>query len=74
MTFHKKNYILILISILLIVLGFILLAGGGAENPVEEFSYEIYSVRRLWIAPIVLVAAFVLAGVAIFKRFKNEEK
>ncbi len=70
MTFNKKNYILLLIAVGLIVLGFILLAGGGAENPEVEFSEDIFSFRRLWIAPIVLVAGFTLVGVAIFRRAK----
>ncbi len=70
MTFSKKNYLLLIASVVVIAVGFILLSGGGAENPETEFSYEIYSVRRLWVAPIVLVAGFTTAAVAIFKRFK----
>lgn len=69
MTFTKKNYILMIVGVLMIVLGFILLSGGGAEKPETEFSYDIFSFRRLWIAPIVLVAGFVVEAVAIFKRF-----
>lgn len=69
MTFTKKNYILMIVGVLMIVLGFILLSGGGAENPATEFSYDIFSFRRLWVAPIVLVAGFVVEAVAIFKRF-----
>ncbi len=71
MTFSKKNYILMGVGVALIVLGFILLSGGGAENPETEFSYEIYSFRRLWVAPIVLIAGFAVEAIAIFKRFKN---
>ncbi len=70
MTFSKKNYLLLIISVVVIAVGFILLSGGGAEDPKTEFSYEIYSFRRLWVAPIVLVLGFATAGVAIFKRFK----
>lgn len=71
MTFSKKNYLLLAISILLLIIGFALLAGGGAENPAVEFSEDIYSFRRLWVAPIVLMGGLVLAGVAIFKRFEK---
>ncbi len=70
MNFSKKNYILLLIAVALLVLGFILLSGGGAENPATEFSEDIYSVRRLWVAPILLVSGFVLVGIAVLKRFK----
>lgn len=69
MTFSKKNYILMCVGVALLVLGFILLSGGGAENPETEFSYEIYSFRRLWVAPIVLVLGFIVEAVAILKRF-----
>lgn len=69
MTFSKKNYILMGVGVALLVLGFILLSGGGAENPETEFSYDIYSFRRLWVAPIVLVAGFVVEAIAILKRF-----
>ncbi|MFI3299183.1 MAG: DUF3098 domain-containing protein [Rikenellaceae bacterium] len=68
MVFNKKNYIIMGIAVALIVLGFILLSGGAAENPAEEFSYEIYSFRRLWVAPIVLVLGFGGVIVAIFKK------
>ncbi len=71
MTFNKKNYTLLLISVALLVLGFILLSGGGVENPEVEFSEDIYSFRRLWVAPIVIVGGFVLTGIAIFRRFKS---
>lgn len=74
MTFTKKNYILMLIGIVLLVLGFILLSGGGSDDPVNTFSTEIYSFRRLWVAPIVLVAGFVLEAVAIFKKFDSTEE
>ncbi len=71
MTFSKKNYLMMLAAVGLLILGFVLLSGGAPENPVEEFSEDIYSFRRLWLAPIVLVGGFVLAGVAIFKRFED---
>ncbi len=71
MTFNKKNFYILAAAILLIIIGFILLSGGGAENPATEFSEEIYSFRRLWVAPIVLIGGFVCAAFAIFKRFEQ---
>ncbi len=69
MTFTKKNYMLMLVGVALLVVGFVLLSGGGSDDPVNTFSTEIYSFRRLWVAPIVLVLGFVVEGIAIFKRF-----
>lgn len=68
MTFSKRNYILMAAGLVLIVVGFILLSGGGAENPTTEFSYDLFSFRRLWLAPIAILGGLVLEGVAIMHR------
>lgn len=69
MTFSKKSYILMGVGVLLIALGFITLMGGGVSDPTKEFSYEIFSFRRLWVAPILLVLGFGLEIFAILFRF-----
>lgn len=71
MPLGKKNYILIGVAMLTIVIGFLLLAGGGAENPATEFNYEMFSTRRIVIAPLVLLLGFVIGGVAIMRKFKQ---
>ncbi len=70
MPLGRKNHIIIGVAILLLVVGFVLLSGGGTDNP-NEFNYDIFSVRRLVVAPIVLVAGYVLVGVGIMKKFKD---
>jgi hypothetical protein len=57
--FGKKNYVIMLIGIAFIGLGFILMAGGGSENP-EIFNEDIYNFRRIRLAPTL-----VLIGLAI---------
>jgi hypothetical protein len=57
--FGKKNYVIMLIGIAFIGLGFILMAGGGSENP-EIFNADIYNFRRIRLAPTL-----VLIGLAI---------
>ncbi|MEG3047136.1 MAG: DUF3098 domain-containing protein [Mucinivorans sp.] len=74
MIFTKKNYLMMLCGIVLLVLGFVLLSGGGSSDPVNEFSYEMFSFRRLWIAPILLLAGLTLEGVAIMYRDKKLER
>lgn len=66
----KKNYIIIAASILLLVIGFLLMSGGASPSP-TEFNYEMFSVRRIVVAPIVLLIGFTGVGVAIMKRFNN---
>lgn len=72
MPFGKRNYIFIGLGVVAIILGFILLSGGGSDNP-EEFSYDIFSFRRLYIAPILLLAGFLFEIYAIMYRPKNKK-
>ncbi|MDO4707712.1 MAG: DUF3098 domain-containing protein [Porphyromonadaceae bacterium] len=64
MTYGRKNYILIGLSIAIIVIGFVLMSGGGSEDP-NVFNPEIFSTRRIVIAPAVCLAGFLLMIVAI---------
>ena len=57
--FERRNYRLMVIGLAVIGLGFILMAGGGSDDP-EVFNEEIYNFRRLRLAP-----ASVLLGLAI---------
>ena len=72
MPFTKKNYITILVGVVLLFLGFLLMSGGG-EHTATEFDSSICSCRRITLAPIVVVAGFVVVGFGIMKRFKVKE-
>ena len=73
MPFTVKNYVMMLAGVSVIVLGFILMSGGG-EHTVTEFDETIFSFRRITLAPIVVVAGFIIVGVSIMKRFKRSDK
>ena len=72
MPFTKKNYITILVGVVLLFLGFLLMSGGG-EHTATEFDSSIFSFRRITLAPIVVIAGFVVVGFGIMKRFKVKE-
>ena len=72
MPFTVKNYVMMLAGVMVIVLGFILMSGGG-EHTVTEFDETIFSFRRITLAPIVVVAGFIIVGVSIMKRFKRSD-
>lgn len=72
MPFTKKNYITILAGVVLLFIGFALMSGGG-EHTATEFDYSIFSFRRITLAPIVVIAGFVVVGFGIMKRFKDKE-
>lgn len=66
------NYKLILIGFGIIVLGFILMLGGGSDDP-NVFNQDMFSFRRITLAPIVILGGFVFEVYAIMKRPKNQE-
>ncbi|MBR1961690.1 MAG: DUF3098 domain-containing protein [Alistipes sp.] len=68
MPLTMRNYILLLVGAVVIVLGFVLMSGGGKATP-EEFHYEIFSWRRITLAPILVIAGFAFEIYAILKRF-----
>jgi hypothetical protein len=72
MPLSVKNYKLMLIGAAIIVLGFILMSGGG-DHTSTHFDESIYSVRRITIAPIVVIAGFVFEIYAIMKRFPESD-
>jgi uncharacterized membrane protein len=68
--FGKENYVLVLAGLALIALGFFLMAGGGSEDP-NVFSEEIFSTRRITVAPIVILLGFAVEIYAIMKKPKD---
>lgn len=66
-TFSRINYIYMLAGLALIVIGFLLMTGGGSNNP-EEFNEAIFSFRRITLAPILILAGYVLEIIAIMKK------
>ena len=67
----KQNYRLMAIGFVIIVIGFILMAGGGSDDP-NVFNPEIFSFRRITLAPIVLIIGFVFEIFAIMKKTNSE--
>ena len=65
--FDKSNYKILLIGIGVIALGFILMSGGGSDDP-NVFSEEIFNFRRIRLAPTLVLIGF---GVTIYSIFKN---
>jgi membrane-bound ClpP family serine protease len=67
----KENYKLMAIGFAIIVIGFILMAGGGSDDP-NVFSEELFSFRRLTLAPIFLFVGFIFEIYAIMKKPKDD--
>jgi uncharacterized membrane protein YagU involved in acid resistance len=72
MPFSKWNYILLLLSIIVLAIGYILLSGGGSEDP-AVFSEAIFDTRRLTVAPITLMAGIIIGLISILVKVKPSE-
>ncbi len=69
----KMNYYLLAIAFVVVVIGFLLMIGGKSENP-DVFNYEMFSFRRITLAPIVVLLGFAFAGYAIMRNPKGTEE
>ena len=68
--FKKKNYILLISGLVLILTGIFLMMGGESEDP-NVFSEDIFNFQRLTLAPILIVSGFVLEIFAIMLKSDN---
>jgi hypothetical protein len=68
--FEKINYKILLIGIVVIALGFLLMSGGGSEDP-KVFSEAIFNFRRIRLAPTTVLIGF---GITIYAILKNPKK
>lgn len=69
--FEKENYKWMLIGAFVMALGFILMAGGKSPNPDVFDTSKVYSPVRITVAPIIILAGFVVEIFAIFRQPKN---
>jgi len=70
MVFQKKNYLFMLIGLVLIAVGFLLMIGGGSDDP-NVFNPEIYNWRRIRLAPTLILIGF---GIEIYAILLNPNK
>ena len=68
--FGKKNYTIMLIGIAIIALGFILMAGGGSDDP-AIFNEDIYNFRRIRLAPTLVLIGLAVEIYAILLKSKK---
>lgn len=71
--FSKANYKLMLIGFVVIALGFILMVGGGSDDP-NVFNPEIFNFRRIRLAPALVLIGFGIEIAAILRSFNKPKK
>lgn len=73
MALGAKSIKLMLAGLIVMAAGFLLLSGGGSDDP-QVFNYAMFDARRLFAAPIVIVAGITVIIIAIMGRFKDKEE
>ncbi|MGB0915139.1 MAG: DUF3098 domain-containing protein [Crocinitomicaceae bacterium] len=73
-SFSAKNYKLLLIGLGINILGFILMIGGATEDPNKFDASELFSHTRITIAPMLIVAGYIVIAYSIMKRPKSDSK
>ena len=68
--FEKDNYVWMLAGVVLITLGLILMVGGKSDDPNQFHPDQVYSTRRITVAPILILAGFMVEIFAIFRKPK----
>ncbi len=69
--FGKDNYVWMAIGLVVLALGFYLMAGGKSDNPNVFNEKEIYSPIRITVAPLLIIIGFIIEIYALMKKSKN---
>lgn len=72
MAFSKKNYILLAIGMAIVIIGLVLMSGEGSAEGV--FNPDIFSIRRIKVAPVVSLFGFIFIMFAIMYKPKTEKQ
>jgi hypothetical protein len=67
MLFGNRNYKFMILGLIFIAVGFILMSGGGSDDP-NVFNEEIYNFRRIRLAPMLVVTGFIIEVYAILTK------
>ena len=77
-TLSKKNYKIIILGCVVVVLGFLLMMGGGSDDPNIFNEQELFSFRRITLAPFLIILGYMIVLFGVMKRNKvtalKEEK
>jgi hypothetical protein len=71
--FTKQNYLWLIIGLVINVIGFILMIGGGTDDYTQFNADELFSHRRITLAPILIVLGYVVMIYAIMKSNHKKE-
>jgi hypothetical protein len=70
LAFGRENYRLLLVGLAIIIAGFVLMIGGGSDDP-KVFNEAVFNFQRLTLAPLLILAGYVIEIFAIMKKPKD---
>lgn len=73
MSITPKGLKYLLIGLIVMVSGYILMSGGGSDDP-QVFNYAMFDFRRMVVAPVVIILGIIIEVVAIMKVFGQDKK
>ncbi|MBO7116943.1 MAG: DUF3098 domain-containing protein [Prevotella sp.] len=71
LAFDRVNYILLVVGMVVVVIGFILMSGSGSTE--SAYNPDIFSARRIKVAPVVCLIGFVSMIYAVMRKPKDKE-
>lgn len=71
--FSRENYMWMIAGVIVIVIGFLLMAGGKSNDPKVFDADSVYSARRITVAPILIICGFIIEIIGIMKKSKTTE-
>lgn len=66
--FGKENYRILLIGVVVVLIGYLLMVGGGSDDPAVFTGDELFNFRRITLSPIVILTGFVIVLFGIMKK------
>jgi NADH:ubiquinone oxidoreductase subunit H len=72
LAFDRINYILLVVGMMIVVIGFILMSGAGSTE--DAYNPDIFSARRIKVAPVVCLIGFVSMIYAVMRKPKDKEE
>lgn len=73
MSITPKGLKYLLIGLIVMVSGYILMSGGGSDDP-QVFNYSMFDFRRMVVAPVVIILGIIIEVVAIMKVFGQDKQ
>ena len=71
--FNKQNFIYLIAGLVIVLVGYLLMMGGGTDDPTKFFGDQIFSFRRITLAPMMVVAGYIVVLYAIMKKPPKED-